>query len=91
MSPHRVRTPLRDTEGSNLIPLPPMGAAPSPAMPQFTWDQLETELAALRPERAMLARRLVAVLRSRSAQRPSDELLREVLCTVWTVLEDAEG
>lgn len=56
-------------------------------MPQFTWDQLEEQLTRLRPGRGALAAQLVTMLRRRSAQRAPEDLLREVLCTVWTVLE----
>ncbi len=77
----------RCPEGSNLIHVQPSGMEPSAAVPQFTWDQLEEQLTRLRPERGALAAQLVTVLRRRSAQRPPEELLREMLCTVWTVLE----
>ena len=74
-------------EGSNLVRLRPRGPEPGAAMPQFTWDQLQAQLTTLRPERSALAAQLVAVLRARSVQHPPEELLRELLCTVWTVLE----
>lgn len=74
-------------EGSNLVRVRPRGPKPGAAMPQFTWDQLQAQLTTLRPERSALAAQLVAVLRARSVQRPPEELLRELLCTVWTVLE----
>jgi hypothetical protein len=77
----------RCPEGSNLIHVQPWGLEPSAAMPQFTWDQLQEQLTRLRPERGALAAQLVATLRRRSALRPPEELLREMLCTVWTVLE----
>jgi hypothetical protein len=89
--PHQQRALLHRTPEGNLIEFRPRGGASNRVLPQFTWDQLEAQLSALRPDRAALARRLVAVLRSRSDQRSSDDLLREMLCTIWTVLENAEA
>lgn len=77
----------RCPEDSNLVHLHPRAQEPSAAMPQFTWEQLEEQLTRLRPDRGALAAQLVTILRRRSSQRPSDDLLREMLCTVWTVLE----
>lgn len=78
---------VRPADHTNLIRLPPRRRDPGEAIPQFTWAQLEAQLTALRPDRARLAAQLVTVLRARSVHRTPEDLLREMLCTVWTVLE----
>ena len=75
-------------EGTNLIRLPLRAPPPETAMPPFTWEQLEAQLAELRPERAGLANRLVGLLRRRASRHEPEQLLREMLCTAWTLLEE---
>ncbi len=61
------------------------------AMPVFTWEQLERQLADLAEsqDRAALAAPLVSALRKQAPGKPSEMVLREILCLAWTLMDEA--
>lgn len=56
----------------------------------FTWDQLERQLVdlAATPEQASMVRHLVSGTRKLAAFKPSEMVLREVLCMTWVLLDE---
>lgn len=68
-------------------PTPP---AHEDLVPSFTWSQLERQLADLAdsPMKAAMARDLISALRKMSQFKPSEMVLREILCTSWALLDE---
>jgi hypothetical protein len=75
-------------EAHQIWPDPP---ARERQMPAFTWEQLERQLAELSgsPTRAALTPPLVSALRKQSPWKPSEMVLREILCLAWTLMDEA--
>jgi len=60
------------------------------AIPGFTWDQLERQLVDLSatPAQASMARHLVSATRKLAPFKPSEMVLREILCMTWVLLDE---
>ena len=60
-------------------------------MPGFTWEQLERQLADLSgsPAKAALTPALVSAMRKQAPWKPSEMVLREILCLAWTLMDEA--
>ncbi len=69
-------------------PGPPVAETPTPA---FTWEQLERQLADLSgaPNRAAITAPLVSALRKQARWKPSEMVLREILCLAWTLMDES--
>ena len=65
-------------------------AAAEQSMPGFTWDQLERQLEDLTdsPAKARIVRPLVSGLRKQAHFKPSELVLRELLCLAWTLMDE---
>jgi hypothetical protein len=59
-------------------------------IPTFTWDQLERQLTDLSatPAQASMARHLVSATRKLAPFKPSEMVLREILCMTWVLLDE---
>ena len=70
--------------------LAPFFLCSAPAVPGFTWAQLERQLADLAesPAKAAMARDLVSALRKMSQFKPPEMVLREILCMSWALLDE---
>jgi hypothetical protein len=68
----------------------PMSATREEALPTFTWTQLERQLVdlAATPAQANMARHLVSGTRKLAAFKPSEMVLREILCMTWVLLDE---
>lgn len=68
-------------------PTPPAGEA---QVPGFSWNQLERQLADLTdtPMKAAMARDLVSATRKMARFKPSEMVLREILCLTWALLDE---
>ena len=62
----------------------------APPTPEFTWSQLERQLADLAgcPVKAGMARDLVSATRKMSRFKPPEMVLREILCMTWALLDE---
>lgn len=62
----------------------------TPPAPDFTWSQLERQLADLAgcPVKAAMARDLVSATRKMSRFKPPEMVLREILCMTWALLDE---
>jgi hypothetical protein len=60
------------------------------AIPNFSWDQLERQLVDLSatPAQAAMARHLVSATRKLAPFKPSEMVLREILCMTWVLLDE---
>jgi len=58
--------------------------------PAFTWAQLERQLADLAgcPIKADMARDLVSATAKMARYKPSEMVLREILCLTWALLDE---
>lgn len=58
--------------------------------PDFSWDQLERQLADLAacPTKAQMARDLVSATRKMARFKPPEMVLREILCLTWALLDE---
>ena len=85
----------RKDETAHTAQVLPLERAQAPAaelaMPDFTWEQLERQLKDLTdtPEKARLVGPLVSGLRKQAPWKPSEMVLREVLCLAWTLMDEA--
>lgn len=68
---------------------------PNPAkrdesLPSFSWEQLERQLVdlAATPSQASMARHLVSATRKLAPFKPSEMVLREILCMTWVLLDE---
>ena len=59
-------------------------------LPTFSWAQLERQLVdlAATPAQASMARHLVSGTRKLAAFKPSEMVLREILCMTWVLLDE---
>ncbi len=58
--------------------------------PTFSWEQLERQLVdlAATPTQASMARHLVSATRKLAPFKPSEMVLREILCMTWVLLDE---
>ena len=85
----RVMALRREADGSDQTwPDPPTAETPLPA---FTWEQLERQLSDLSgaPSRAAITPSLVSALRKQAGWTPPEEVLREILCLAWTLMDES--
>jgi hypothetical protein len=68
----------------------PTTARRDEAIPNFSWDQLERQLVdlAATPVQANMARHLVSATRKLAPFKPSEMVLREILCMTWVLLDE---
>jgi hypothetical protein len=59
-------------------------------LPTFSWDQLERQLMdlAATPAQASMAQHLVSATRKLAPFKPSEMVLREILCMTWVLLDE---
>ena len=59
-------------------------------IPNFSWDQLERQLVDLSatPAQASMAMHLVSATRKLAPFKPSEMVLREILCMTWVLLDE---
>lgn len=59
-------------------------------IPTFSWEQLERQLVdlAATPAQATMARHLVSATRKLAPFKPSEMVLREILCMTWVLLDE---
>jgi hypothetical protein len=59
-------------------------------IPNFSWEQLERQLVdlAATPVQASMARHLVSATRKLAPFKPSEMVLREILCMTWVLLDE---
>jgi hypothetical protein len=59
-------------------------------IPSFSWEQLERQLVdlAATPSQAAMARHLVSATRKLAPFKPSEMVLREILCMTWVLLDE---
>lgn len=60
------------------------------AIPSLTWDQLERQLVdlAATPQQAAMVPHLVSATRKLAPFKPSEMVLREILCMTWVLLDE---
>ena len=81
----RIRRDIDDFQAR--WPKPANGAE---SIPHFSWDELErqlTDLAATPVQKAM-AGHLVSATRKLAPFKPSEMVLREILCMTWVLLDE---
>jgi len=68
----------------------PTSANVQESIPPFSWEQLERQLAdlAATPTQASMARHLVSATRKLAPFKPSEMVLREILCMTWVLLDE---
>lgn len=68
----------------------PDGAEREDILPTFTWTQLERQLVdlAATEAQAAMARHLVSATRKLAPFKPSEMVLREILCLTWVLLDE---
>jgi hypothetical protein len=68
----------------------PAAARREELIPSFSWDQLERQLLdlAATPVQASMARHLVSATRKMAPFKPSEMVLREILCMTWVLLDE---
>jgi len=68
----------------------PTAATKEELMPGFSWAQLERQLVnlAATPAQASMARHLVSATRKLAPFKPSEMVLREILCMTWVLLDE---
>ena len=59
-------------------------------LPTFSWEQLERQLVdlAATPAQATMARHLVSATQKLAPFKPTEMVLREVLCLTWVLLDE---
>ena len=59
-------------------------------LPTFSWEQLERQLVdlAATPAQAKMARHMVSGTRKLAPFKPSEMVLREILCLTWVLLDE---
>jgi hypothetical protein len=78
-------------EPDGFRPSWPGPSAPETPTPEFTWEQLERQLADLSgsPSRAAITPPLVSALRKQARFKPPEMVLREILCLAWTLMDES--
>ena len=68
----------------------PTPGAREETLPSFTWEQLERQLVdlAATPAQGAMVRHLVSGTRKLAAFKPSEMVLREILCMTWVLLDE---
>lgn len=68
----------------------PANANREEPIPAFSWEQLERQLVdlAATPAQASMARHLVSANRKLAPFKPSEMVLREILCMTWVLLDE---
>lgn len=68
----------------------PTRSARDETIPTFSWDQLERQLVDLAATEAQaeMARHLVSATRKLAPFKPSEMVLREILCLTWVLLDE---
>lgn len=68
----------------------PMTAVEEEPTQSFSWTQLERQLVdlAATPAQAAMARHLVSATRKLAPFKPSEMVLREILCITWVLLDE---
>ena len=68
----------------------PTKPSPEEARLSFSWDQLERQLVdlAATPAQACMAQHLVSATRKMAPFKPSEMVLREILCITWVLLDE---
>ena len=68
-------------------PKPANGAE---SIPHFSWDELERQLSdlAATPAQKAMAQHLVSATRKLAPFKPSEMVLREILCMTWVLLDE---
>ncbi len=81
----RLRREIADFEGRW-----PTTAAQEEPLPGFSWAQLERQLIdlAATPAQVSMARHLVSATRKLAPFKPSEMVLREILCLTWVLLDE---
>jgi hypothetical protein len=71
-----TRWPIQETLEENL--------------PNFSWEQLERQLVdlAATPAQASMARHMVSGTRKLAPFKPTEMVLREILCLTWVLLDE---
>ena len=78
---------IREASDAFLLTWRPLAA--QPAMPVFTWGELERQLLDLAPdELAPMVRDLVSAVRKEAPPKPPEMVLREILVIASTVLDE---
>jgi hypothetical protein len=59
-------------------------------IPSFSWEQLERQLVdlAATPAQASMAQHLVSATRKLAPFKPTEMVLREILCMTWVLLDE---
>jgi hypothetical protein len=68
----------------------PMNSPRGETIPSFSWEQLERQLVdlAATETQASMARHLVSATRKLAPFKPSEMVLREILCMTWVLLDE---
>jgi hypothetical protein len=68
----------------------PISTTREDTLPSFSWEQLERQLVdlAATPAQATMARHLVSATRKLAPFKPSEMVLREILCLTWVLLDE---
>jgi len=68
----------------------PTAAKREEMIPMFSWEQLERQLVdlAATSTQASMARHLVSATRKLAPFKPSEMVLREILCMTWVLLDE---
>ena len=68
----------------------PISEAKEENLPSFSWAQLERQLTdlAATPAQASMVRHLVSGTRKLAPFKPSEMVLREILCLTWVLLDE---
>ena len=68
----------------------PTSASREEMIPAFSWEQLERQLVDLSATstQAAMARHLVSATRKLAPFKPSEMVLREILCMTWVLLDE---
>ena len=68
----------------------PTAVSREEALPTFSWDQLERQLVdlAATPAQASMAKHLVSGTRKLAPFKPTEMVLREILCMTWVLLDE---
>ena len=68
----------------------PTNSVRGETIPTFSWEQLERQLVdlAATETQAAMARHLVSATRKLAPFKPSEMVLREILCMTWVLLDE---
>ena len=68
----------------------PTPAAREETLPTFTWAELERQLAdlAATPAQAAMVKHLISGTRKLAPFKPTEMVLREILCMTWVLLDE---